>query len=251
MKIAIEAFEKASIGELSEGVMEDPETHEWVCMSCGKTFAPGEVFPQDERFWEAKTAALLHAQREHGPQFLNLLKLMRQWKGVSDTQEHLLEAFFRGDDDARIAGDLGISRSTVRNHRFKMKERARHAKVFLAMMGILEKSQKPEARLVDFPANTRMADDRFALTEDEYDRIISKYFREDGTLDRFPLKAKERVALLRKIVGMLVPGERYSERELNAVLSAVSDDHVLIRRCLVDYGFVSRVRDGSAYWVEL
>lgn len=50
---------------------------------------------------------------------------------------------------------------------------------------------------------------------------------------------------------MLVPGERYTESELNAILSSVSDDHVLIRRCLVDYGFVSRVRDGSAYWVEL
>ncbi|MDT8285021.1 MAG: DUF2087 domain-containing protein, partial [Thermovirgaceae bacterium] len=100
-------------------------------------------------------------------------------------------------------------------------------------------------------ANTRMADDRFALTEDEYERIIGKYFREDGTLDRFPLKAKERVALLRRIVGMLVPGERYTEKELNSILSAVTDDHVLVRRCLVDYGFVSRARDGSAYWVEL
>lgn len=246
-----EAFERASIGELSEGVMEDPETHEWVCLSCGKTFAPGEVFPADGRFWEAKAAALLHVQSEHGHQFLNLLKLMRHWKGVSDTQEHLLEAFFRGDDDARVAADLGISRSTVRNHRFKMKERARHAKAFLAMMVILEKNQKPGTRIVDFPAKTWMEDDRFALTEDDYDRVISKYFREDGTLERFPLKAKERVALLRRIAGILVPGERYPEKELNAILSAISSDYVLIRRCLVDYGFVSRVRDGSAYWVEL
>ncbi len=176
---------------------------------------------------------------------------MHQWKGVSDTQEHLLEAFFRGEDDASIAGDLGISRSTVRNHRFRMKERTRHAKAFLAMMGILEKSQKPGARLVDFPANTRMEDDRFALTEEEYERIISKYFREDGTLDRFPLKAKERVALLRRVVGLLAPGEKYTEKALNGILSAVTDDYVLVRRCLVDYGFVNRIRDGSAYWVEL
>jgi hypothetical protein len=118
-------------------------------------------------------------------------------------------------------------------------------------MEILEKNQKPGARMVDFHAHIRLEDDRFAMTEEEYDRIINKYFRKDGTLERFPIKAKERVALLRKIVGMLVPGEHYSERELNAILSAVSDDHVLIRRCLVDYGFVSRVRDGSAYWVEL
>ena len=245
------AFERASIGELAEGVMEDPETKAKVCLTCGRTFAAGEVFQLEGRFWEAGTAARIHSESEHGPQFNYLLNLLKQWKGVSDPQAKLLEAFFRGDDDGKIASDLGISRSTVRNHRFRMKERARHAKVFLAMMLILDQKGKPEARLVDFPANSRMAVERYALTREEYEKILRKYFREDGTLLRFPIKARERVALLRKIVELLEPGVRYSEKELKAILSKIADDHVLVRRCLVDHGFISRRADGSAFWVEL
>ncbi len=251
MLIPHQAFENASLEELAEGVIEDPETKTKICLKCGKTFAAGEVFEVNGRFWEAGRAARIHSESEHGSQFGYLLDLLKQWKGVSDPQAKLLEAFFQGDDDRKIASKLGISRSTVRNHRFRMKERARHAKVFLAIMKILEERQKPESRLVDFPANARMSDERYAITREEYEKILRKYFRDDGTLVRFPLKARERVALLRKIAELLKPGERYSEKELNKILSEVTEDHVLVRRCLVDYGFVSRLRDGSAYWIEL
>ena len=251
MKKAIEAFEKATIEELAEGVMEDPQTGEQVCLVCGKGFLPGEVFQVDGRFFDARSAARMHAEREHGPRFLSLLKLMREWDGLSEPQARLLEAFFLGYDDERIAKELGISRSTVRNHRFRMKEKARQAKVFLAMNRILERSRKAETRLVDFGAKTRIVDERFALTEEESEKLVRKYFREDGTLVLFPTKAKARVALLRKIVGMLSPGVRYSERELNAILSPLTEDHVIVRRCLVDYGFVSRLPNGSAYWVQM
>ena len=251
MKKAMEAFERATIDELAEGVMEDPETGEQVCLVCGKGFVSGEIFQVDGRFFEARVAARLHVEREHGSQFLSLLDLMRQWEGLSETQSRLLEAFFRGHDDERIAKDLGISRSTVRNHRFRMKEKVRQAKVFLAMNRILERGRKAGTRLVDFGAKARMVDERFALTEEECEQLVRKYFREDGTLALFPTKAKARVALLRKIVERLTPGIRYTEKELNAILSPLTEDHVIVRRCLVDYGFVSRVPDGSAYWVEM
>ena len=251
MNKATEAFERATVEDLAEGVVQDPQTGEQVCLVCGKGFPAGEVFPAEGRFFEARAAARLHVEREHGPQFHFLLGLLRRWEGLSETQSRLLEAFFEGHDDARIAGDLGISRSTVRNHRFRMKERLRHAKVLLALGRILEKGQKAETRLVDFGAKARMVDERFALTEEESEQLVRKYFRDDGTLALFPTRAKARVALLRKIVGMLKPGVRYSERELNAILSPLTEDHVIVRRCLVDYGFVNRVPDGSAYWVQM
>ncbi len=251
MNMAMEAFEKATVEELAAGVVENPETGEQVCLVCGRVFPQGEVFPVDGRFFDAHAAARLHAEREHGPRFAFLLNLLRDWEGLSDTQARLMEAFFLGHDDARIAKDLGISRSTVRNHRFRMKEKVRQARVFLALNRILEKGQKAGTRLVDFGAKARMVDERFALTEEESEQLVRKYFREDGTLALFPTKAKARVALLRKIVGMLEPGVRYSERELNAILSPLTEDHVVVRRCLVDYGFVNRLPDGSAYWVQM
>lgn len=251
MNMPMEAFERATIEELAEGVVKNPENGEQICLVCGKVFPMGEVFPVEGRLFDAPAAARLHAEREHGPRFTSLLNLLRDWEGLSETQARLLEAFFQGHDDATIARNLGISRSTVRNHRFRMKEKVRQAKVFLAMNRILEKGQKADTRLVDFGAKARMVDERFALTEEECEQLVQKYFREDGTLALFPTKAKARVALLRKIVGLLTPGVRYTEKELNAILSPLTEDHVIVRRCLVDYGFVSRVPDGSAYWVEM
>ncbi|MFA0888881.1 MAG: DUF2087 domain-containing protein [Synergistales bacterium] len=251
MNMAMEAFERATIEELAAGVVENPENGEQICLVCGKAFSRGEVFPVEGRLFDAQSAARLHTEREHGPRFIFLLNLLRDWEGVSDTQARLMEAFSLGHDDAVIARDFGISRSTVRNHRFRMKEKVRQAKVFLALNRILEKEQKTGARLVDFGAKARMVDERFALTEEESEQLVRKYFREDGTLALFPTKAKARVALLRKIVERLTPGVRYSEREMNAILSPLTEDHVIVRRCLVDYGFVNRLPDGSAYWVQM
>ncbi len=120
-----------------------------------------------------------------------------------------------------------------------MKGRARHAKVFLAMMQILDQKAKPEARLLDLSANSRMADEQYALTRGKYEKITRKYFREDGTLLPFTLKARERVALPRKIVEPFGQGVRYSKKELNTLLAKIAEDYVLVRRCLVDHGFVS------------
>ena len=107
MKKAMEAFERATIDELAEGVMEDPETGEQVCLVCGKGFVSGEIFQVDGRFFEARVAARLHVEREHGSQFLSLLDLMRQWEGLSETQSRLLEAFFRTADFMRNRTAIG------------------------------------------------------------------------------------------------------------------------------------------------
>ena len=57
MIFPFQAFEIASLEELAEGVMEDPETKAKICLKCGRTFETGEVFEVDGRFWEAEAAA--------------------------------------------------------------------------------------------------------------------------------------------------------------------------------------------------
>lgn len=44
------------------------------------------------------------------------------------------------------------------------------------------------------------------------------------------------------------PGRRYSEREVNAVLSSRYDDYSTLRRYLIDEGLLTRSPAGSAYW---
>lgn len=42
------------------------------------------------------------------------------------------------------------------------------------------------------------------------------------------------------------PGRRYDEREANAIVGTFFSDHALLRRYLVDEGFLDR--DGGVYW---
>ncbi len=66
MNLSLEAFEKASMGELAEGIMEDSGTKAKVCLKCGKNFAAGEIFRLEDRYWEAGSAAKIHSESEHG-----------------------------------------------------------------------------------------------------------------------------------------------------------------------------------------
>lgn len=95
-----------------------------------------------------------------------------------------------------------------------------------------------------------MVDERYAITEEEHDKILKKYFREDGTLSTFPLKEKRRLIILRRFAAKFESGRRYAEKEVNAIIQPVYDDYELIRRCLIEYGFMDRLPGGVAYWLR-
>jgi hypothetical protein len=42
--------------------------------------------------------------------------------------------------------------------------------------------------------------------------------------------------------------EKYDEPAVNDVLMNIFDDHVFARRLLIEWGFLDRTPDGSAYW---
>lgn len=69
---------------------------------------------------------------------------------------------------------------------------------------------------------------------------------EDGRLVHMPTKRSKRLDLLDHLAQRFEPGRRYSEREVNAELVAVSEDYVTLRRYLIDEGFLDR-GDGE-YW---
>jgi hypothetical protein len=53
--------------------------------------------------------------------------------------------------------------------------------------------------------------------------------------------------VLRKIAQQFKEGRQYSEKEVNRVLMRIYEDHVLLRRYLIEYGFLDRTRDGAIY----
>ena len=45
-------------------------------------------------------------------------------------------------------------------------------------------------------------------------------------------------------------GKKYTEAETREMLAAVYEDYSMLRRYLVDYGFMGRTKDGTEYWLK-
>ncbi len=173
---------------------------------------------------------------------------------MTDHQKSILELFYEGNSDNDVAKALSTgSTSTIRNHRFSLREKQKQAKVFLAIMELLGEQMPKKHAFIDIPRNSKQVDDRFATTEQENDKILSTCFKEGlkGPLDSFPLKEKKRVTILQHILKYFDANKSYTEKEVNAILKPIYEDYVLLRRLLIEYGFMARVQDGSSYWVTL
>lgn len=76
-----------------------------------------------------------------------------------------------------------------------------------------------------------------------------RYFDDAGCLQRWPKKHSHRDACLWVLWSRLPARQRWSERELNERLRAQErlGDHLLLRRALVDGGWLARTDDGGEY----
>ena len=72
-------------------------------------------------------------------------------------------------------------------------------------------------------------------------------FLPDGKLSAMPLKNSQIVVILDEVARKFEAEKKYTEREVNTILEEVTGDFATIRRYLVDYGYLTRTRDGSVY----
>jgi hypothetical protein len=78
------------------------------------------------------------------------------------------------------------------------------------------------------------------------ERVLKAFLDGNGRLVRMPAKHRKRLVVLDHVARVFVPGRRYPEREVNVMLRVFTDDHAMLRRYLVDEGFMDRA-DGF-YW---
>ena len=244
--------DSVTIGQLIDGFTGTERSYN--CMFCDATFDIGHIYPLGEGLVDAELAIRRHITSEHGSVFRSLLGLGKKGTGLTDIQRALLGRFYEGMSDREIqplAG--GVSLSTIRNHRFTLREKARQAKVFLALMALLESgSQDRGSRFIEIPGRKSADDERFAITRAESDRIIGASFPDgpDGMMSHFPRKQKHKIAVLINILRRFDAGRRYTQSEVNEILATASEDYTTLCRYMVDYGFLGRTRDGSEYWME-
>ena len=81
---------------------------------------------------------------------------------------------------------------------------------------------------------------------------IAAFLTGDGRIKQIPIPNRTKVPVLEYLAGKFDEGRIYTEKEVNAVIDAwhTFGDYFILRRLLIDYGFMERVPDGSRYWVN-
>ena len=241
-----------SAGELINGVCEDKNGY--TCVYCGQRFEKGEVFPIDGRFFDAARAAALHLDT-HDDRMEQLFAAGEKNLSLTDNQKNLLLRFAEGESDADIARSLGVTASTVRHQRFMLRERAKAAKLYLAVWTMAEdgkskKKDEAQETLLTPHEGATMVDERYVITEEEQQTILENVFLslEPLKLKVFSKKEKKKIVILRRIAEEFKTGVQYTEPQVNDILRDIWHDFVTLRRYLIEYGYMERTRDGSSYW---
>ena len=183
-----EKFWDASIEELKKGYVFDGEKEEYICLACGETFIKGVIYQDNQVLYEAEKFVRLHIQNEHTSMFDYLLNMDKKFTGLTDLQKKMVQFFHMGLNDKEIVKELdGGSTSTIRNHRFTLREKMKQAKVFLALMELSEEKSKVQTKFVPIHRTATMVDDRYNITEEENDEVLKAHFTEglDGLFLNF------------------------------------------------------------------
>ena len=84
---------------------------------------------------------------------------------------------------------------------------------------------------------------------DDYDRkVLTVFTDEEGRITAFPVQERKYLVLLRFVLKKFERGIRYSEKEVNQILSQFNRDTARLRRSLVEYKFMAREGGGGDYW---
>lgn len=87
------------------------------------------------------------------------------------------------------------------------------------------------------------------VEEDAFNRKVLKAFiNKEGRIVSFPAQEKKFLVLLRYVVEGFEQDRRYSEKEVNEVLSRYNADTASLRRGLIEHNLMARESDGTAYW---
>jgi biotin operon repressor len=84
---------------------------------------------------------------------------------------------------------------------------------------------------------------------DAYDqKVIRDFARSNGSLKEIPAQRKKLDAVLRYIVASFEPGQRYSEKQVNALLARFHPDTASMRRELIASRLMDRQPAVGEYW---
>lgn len=249
-----EVFWDATIEDVKKGFVESDEHYK--CIICEEEFTKGRIYEIDSILYDSKRATELHIEKSHGSTLEYLLGMNTAFTGISEVQRDVLVLIASGLTDKEIALKLGVAQSTIRSHRYKLREKEKQARLFLAMMELISSDTRKKVNILDKEVlcdahkTATTIDDRYNTTDKERENAIKNYMDENGAIKTYPAKEKNKIIVLSEIVKNFSKGKKYSEKEINRILKRVYDDYATIRRALIEYGFIERSNDCSTYWIK-
>ncbi len=190
-----------------------------------------------------QAAFAAHLEAVHGGALPALLAA----GGLTATQQQVLTAIAAGQSDKAIATTAGVSGSTIRQQKYRFRQKAAAARLYLAQYEAVFGTTAPTAERLAVP----QAAGALNLTTAGYERALHQYIdwqSQPPTLSHWPKKEAARVALCARIVEDFDFTQRYDAAAVKAHLSQWYVDHSILTRYLVDYGFLARTADGREYW---
>lgn len=150
----------------------------------------------------------------------------------------------------QLASLLGVGVSTVSHHLARL---AKAGLVTARAEGYYNVYSLQTEVLTDL-ARRLLSQERLPELADDVDlasfdrKILATFTDGEGRIKTFPSQQKKFLVLLRQVVQAFEPGVRYSEKQVNEILSRFNEDTATLRRALVDYHLMARESGGSAYW---
>lgn len=149
-----------------------------------------------------------------------------------------------------LAAMLELRNSTVSHHLGFLKHvglvNAR-AEGYYSVYYLEEKALQDKTRRLVSPLKIQDAVQDVDL--EAYDRkVLASFLRPDGTLKEIPAQRKKLEIILRHVLQAFESDRRYSEREVNEILTHFHADTATLRRELVGYHLMERQGGGGEYW---
>lgn len=180
----------------------------------------------------------------------------------TNDRDELLAFFSALSDEDRLSIAGTITRQTASTAEIaaacglRQQDAARHLAV-LERTGIVSRAENGGAawrldvdhlreRRRALLARQREAPTGAAVDATEAERRVLASFVEGDRLRDIPVAREKKLVVLRWLVGMFEPGERYPEREVNDILKRHHPDSASLRRALVDHGLMRR--EAGIYW---
>ena len=151
----------------------------------------------------------------------------------------------------QLAAVLGLGVSTTSHHLARLSQAglvsARtdgHYYYYSLQTEVLEKKAQ---RLLATENLSKLSGD---ADLDAYDRkVLDAFVDKEGKITSLPAQEKKFQVILRYVAKAFEADTRYSEKQVNEILSGFYKDTASLRRGLIEYRIMARDSSGSAYWL--